>query len=77
MSFWILHKPQRDLFLGQDGRGPGSCQIAADHRDSVGVFYPISAKNPAELLSHSLEVMPRNPSSPGPKDTEFKVLTSF
>ena len=63
VSFWILDKPRRGLFLLQDGRGPGSCHIVADYRDRVGVFYPISARNPAELLSHSLEVMPRNPSS--------------
>ena len=37
VSLWILDKHQRDLFLGQDGRGPGSCRIAADHRDGVGV----------------------------------------
>ena len=60
VSFWILDKPQRDLFLGQDGSGPGSCCIAADHRDGVGVFYPVSGRHPAELRSHSLEVMPRN-----------------
>lgn len=47
VSFWILDKPQRDLFLGQDGSGPGSCCIAADHRDGVGVFYPVSGRHPA------------------------------
>ena len=81
VSFWILDKPQRDLFLGQDGSGPGSCCIAADHRDGVGVFYPVSARNPAELLSHSLEMMPRNPWAdplfPSPRDPDLKVLTSF
>ena len=81
VSLWILDKHQRDLFLGQGGRSPGSCRIAADHRDGVGVFYPVSARNPAELWSHSLEVMPRNPWTdplfPGPGDPELKVLTSF
>ena len=81
VSLWILDKPQRDLFLGQDGRGPGSSHISADHRDGVGVFYPVSARNPAELLSNSLEMMPRNPWAdplfPGPRDPGLKVLTSF
>ena len=81
VSFWLLDKPQRDLFLGQHGRGPGSCHFAADHKDGAGVFYPLSARNPEELPSHSLEVMPRNPWAdpffPGPGDPEFKVLISF
>ena len=81
VSLWILDKPQRDLFLGQDGRGPGCSRISADHRDGVGVFYPVSARNPAELLSHSLEKMPRNPWAdplfPSPRDPDLKVLTSF
>ena len=79
--FWILDKPHRDFFLGQDGRGPGSYRIAAYHRDGVCVFYPVSARNPAELWSHSLEVIPRNPwTDPlfrGPGGPELKVLTSF
>ena len=59
VSFCILNKPQRDLFLGQEGRGLGSCHIAVDHRRKGGVFHPISARNPAELWLHSLEVMPK------------------
>ena len=81
VSFWLLNKPQRDLFLGQHGRGPSSCHFAADYKDGRGVFYPLSARNPEELPSHSLEVMPRNPRTdplfPGPGGPELKVLTSF
>ena len=32
VSFCILDKAQRDLFRGQEGRGPGSRHIALDHR---------------------------------------------
>lgn len=49
VSFCFLDKPQRDLFLGQEGRGPGYCPIAVDHRDEIGVFYPPSARNPREM----------------------------
>ena len=81
VSFWLLNKAQRDLFLGKHGRGPSSCHFAADHKDGAGVFYPLSARNPEELPSHSLEVMPRNPRTyplfPGPGGPELKVLTSF
>ena len=81
VSFLVLDKPQRGLFLGQHGRGPGSGHFAADHKDGVGVFYPASARNPEELPSHSLEVLLRNPWTdplfPGPGDPELKVLTSF
>ena len=59
VSFCILDKAQRDLFLGKEGRGHNSCRIAVDHRGKGGVFYPISARNPAELWSHSLEVVPK------------------
>ena len=59
VSFCILDKAQRDLFPGQEGRGPSSCHIAVDHRGKGGVFYPTSARNPAELWSHSLEVVPK------------------
>ena len=81
VSFCILDKTQRDLFLGQEGRGPDCCCIAVDHRGKGGVFHTISSRNPAELWSHSLGVMPRNPWAdpffPGPGDPEFKVLISF
>ena len=59
VSFCILDKAQRDLFLGQEGRGPGSYHIAVDRRGKGGVFHPIPARNPGELWSHSLEVMPK------------------
>ena len=59
VSFCILDKTQRDLFLGQEGRGPGSCHIAVDRSGKGGVFHPISAGNPGELWSHYLEVMPK------------------
>ena len=49
VSFCFLDKPQGDLFLGQAGRGPGSCCIAVDHTDEIGVFYPPSARNPREM----------------------------
>ena len=39
VSFCILDKTQRDLFLGQEGRGPDCCCIAVDHRGKGGVFY--------------------------------------
>ena len=39
VSFCILDKTQRDLFLGWEGRGPDSCCIAVDHRGKGGVFY--------------------------------------
>ena len=81
VSFWLLNKRLRDLFLGQHGRGPSSCHIAADYKDGAGVFYPLSARNPEELPSNSLEVMPRNPETdplfPCPGGSELKVLTSF
>ena len=59
VSFCILDKAQRDLFLGQERRGPDSCHIAVDHRGKGGVFYRTSARNPTELWSHSLEVVPK------------------
>ena len=59
VSFCILDKPQRHLLLGQEGRGPGSYHIAVDRRGKGGVFHPIPARNPGELWSHSLEVMPK------------------
>lgn len=59
VAFCISDKAQTDLFLGQEGRGPDSCRIAVDHRGKGGVFYPTSARNPAELWSHSLEVVPK------------------
>ena len=81
VSFWLLNKAQRDLFWGQHGRGPSFCHFATDHKNGAGVFYPLSARNPEELPSHSLEVMPRNPRTdplfPGPGGPELKVLTSF
>ena len=40
VSFFIIDKAQRDLFLGQEGRGPGSCRIAVDHRAKGGIFIP-------------------------------------
>ena len=49
VSFCFLDKPQGDLFLGQEGRGPCSCPIAVDHRDEIGVFHPPSARNPREM----------------------------
>ena len=58
VSFCILDKARRDLFLGQKVRGPGSCHIDVDHRGKGCVFHPISARNPAELWSHSLEGIP-------------------
>ena len=39
VSFCILGKTQRGLFLGQEGRGPGCCYTAVDHRSKGGVFY--------------------------------------
>ena len=54
VSFWLLNKAQRDLFLGQHGRGPSSCHFAADHKDGTGVFYPLSARNPEEHPSHTV-----------------------
>ena len=36
----ILDKAQRHLFPGQEGRGPGSCHIATDHRGKGCVFHP-------------------------------------
>ena len=59
VSICILDKAQRDLFLGQEVRGPDSCHIVVDHRGKGGVFYPTSARNPAELWSHSLEMVPK------------------
>ena len=81
VSFCILDKAQRDLFLGKEGRGPGSCHIAVDHRVKGGIFHPISARNPAELWSHSLERCPNNPWNyplvSGMADPEPKVLMGF
>ena len=59
VSFCILDKTQRDLFLVQEGRGPDSYHIVVDHRGKGGVFYPTSTRNPAELWSQSLEVVPK------------------
>ena len=49
VSFCFLNKPQRDLFLGQEGRGPGSCRIPVDHKDEIGFFHPPSARYPREM----------------------------
>ena len=54
-SFWILGKPQRDLILGQEGRGPDSCHIAVDHRDEVGVFYSPPARISSRYVVTLLE----------------------
>ena len=53
---WI--KPREISFWGRK-EGVITCRIAVDHRGKGGVFYPISARNPAELWSHSLEVVPK------------------
>ena len=49
VSLCFLDKPQREIFLRQVGRGPGSCPKAVDHRDEIGVFYPPCARNPREM----------------------------
>ena len=61
VSFCFLDKLQRTLFLGQEGRGPGSCPIAVDHRDEIGVFYPPSARNPREMWILLFYVWPSIP----------------
>ena len=39
VSFCILDKTQRDLFLRQERRGPDCCCIGVDHRGKGHVFY--------------------------------------
>lgn len=55
VSFWITDEPERNLTLGQEGRGPGSCCIAVDHSEEVGVIYATAG----ETRSYSLDVMRR------------------
>ena len=58
VSFCFMDKPQREIFLRQAGRGPGSCPIAVDHRDEIGVFYPQSARNPREMSILLFDIWP-------------------
>ena len=81
VSFCILDKTQRDLFLGQEGRGPGSWHIAIDHRGKGCVFHPY-LQGILQNFGHTpFEVMPKQsmnyPLFPGTRDPERKVLMSF
>lgn len=49
MSFWAMDKAGRNLALGQEGRGAGSCCIAVGHSEEVGVSYPPSARISREM----------------------------
>lgn len=42
MSFHISHTRERNLVLGQEGACPGSCCLAFDHSEELGVLSPPS-----------------------------------
>ena len=80
---WALESITMNKASGSDRIPVELFQILKDDAVKVlaGVFYALSARNPEELPSHSLEVIPRNPwTDPlfrGPGGPELKVLTSF
>ena len=81
VSFCILDKAQRDLFLGRKEGVLALVALLLITGEKEVFSYPISARNPAELLCTPLKWCPRNtwkyPLFPGPWDVETKVLISF